>query len=95
MRVLQLSEKKQRGCQYCAKMQVIRCGKEWRCACPEDECPYHVLDKYESYEAFMESEDSKILVTEFFSSVAGCYELSSSEHTPKRIYSDGDHRVGL
>ena len=28
--------------------------------CPYDECPYHVLDKYETYEEYVESEDSKI-----------------------------------
>jgi hypothetical protein len=31
-----------------------------RTTCPHAKCPYTVLDKYDTYEAFMESDDSKI-----------------------------------
>ncbi len=95
MRVLTLYEKKKHGCPYCLNVTTLRAGGEIRNACPFDKCQYPVLDKYESYEDFMASEDSKILVTEFFTSVAGCYEKSACEHTPNRIFSDGDARLHI
>lgn len=87
-------EKKQRGCQYCADMKLGRFDGESRTCCPFAKCPYHVLDKYDSYEEFMASEDSKIMVTEFFTSIASCYELASSRKV-NRDFSDGDYRVHL
>lgn len=95
MRVLTLYEKKKHGCPYCLNVTTLRAGGEIRNACPFDKCQYPVLDKYESYEQFMASEDSKIMVTEFFTSVADCYELSSCGHSPTRVFSDGDRRVNL
>lgn len=95
MRVVPGYEKKKRGCDYCQDKQRVREGKCFRTACPHDECPYHVLDKYKTYEDFMESEDSKILVDEFFSSVPTNVELASQTHTIKRIFSDGDSMVGV
>lgn len=97
MRLVPAHEKKKRGCLYCANVEIVRTGgrkKDSRTACPFDECPYKVLDKYESYEEFMKSEDSKILVTEFFSTIPSCYELQS-RMTPNRSFSDGDSRVGI
>lgn len=95
MRPVPLYEKKQRGCQYCKDMCVKVYGKETRTACPFAECPYTVLDKYNSYEEFMASEDSKILVTEFFHTVATVYELSANPSKTKCLFSDGDSRIGL
>lgn len=63
-------EKRKRGCQYCLHVTSMRHKGEVRNACPFTDCPYEVLDKYETYEEFMASEDSKILVNEFFSTVA-------------------------
>lgn len=96
MRTIPFYEKKQRGCQYCAHVEVVFGGtaKGSRTGCPFKECPYTVLEKYKSYEEFMKSEDSKILVNEFFSTVASCYELQS-RMTPNRSFSDGDSRVGI
>jgi hypothetical protein len=31
-----------------------------RVKCPHEECPYEVLDKYETYEDYLKSKDSKI-----------------------------------
>jgi hypothetical protein len=95
MRLVLGFEKKQRGCQYCLHSDMKRYKGQVRTFCPHRECPYTVLDKYESYEEFMESEDSMILVGEFFTSVAGCYELAKQTHSPKRMFSDGDHRTVL
>lgn len=92
-RVLGAFEKRKRGCQYCLHITTLRYGGEIRNACPFESCKYDVLDKYQSYEEFMASEDSKIMVTEFFTTVASCYELSSSSQSPKRVYSDGDHKI--
>lgn len=97
MRIIPFYEKKKRGCLYCLHVQSKKTkfgGGDSHTACPFDECPYTVLEKYESYEEFMKSEDSKILVNEFFSTVASCYELQS-RMTPNRSFSDGDRRVGL
>jgi hypothetical protein len=54
-----------------------------------------VLDKYESYDAFMESEDSKILVDEYFTNNDWSATLTSNPSTPKKLYSDGDGKVGI
>jgi hypothetical protein len=66
-----------------------------RSSCPFDECQYSVLDKYNSYEEFMASEDSKILVNEFFKTVASVYEHSASPSKTKCLFSDGDGRIGI
>jgi hypothetical protein len=88
-------EKKQRGCQYCKDMEVKNFQGVTRNACPFFECPYTVLNKYKTYEEFMASEDSKIMVNEFFASVATVYELSSRPCKTKVLFSDGDGRIGL
>ena len=95
MRVVPSYEKKQRGCEACLHVGKVRDCSVWRIACPFAECPYHVLDKYKTYEEFMASEDSKILVNEFFSSAASCYELASINCSPKRVYSYGDGGCSL
>lgn len=95
MRMIPLHDNKKRGCQYCMNKQSARFDGQLRSGCPFMECPYHVLDKYDSYEEFMESEDSKILVAEFFTTVAGCYELAKCSQSPKRVFSDGDDKMHL
>ena len=87
MRVIPSYEKKQRGCQYCNDVGHVRNGNQGlRFGCPHDECPYKVLDKYETYEQFMKSEDSRILVTEFFQTIADCYELQSKNASASELY---------
>lgn len=95
-RVLPGFEKKQRGCQYCDDVTTLRYEGQIRNACPFSKCPYEVLDKYRTYEQYMESEDSKIFVTEFFSTVPSAYELGSFPHAPKGIFEDkGDFKMHL
>lgn len=55
-------EKRQRGCQYC--LDKVMLWNEIRCS--HSECPYRVLDKYETYNDFMKSEDSLIPGIGFF-----------------------------
>lgn len=44
----------------------------------------------------MASEDSKIFVTEFFSTVPTVYELGAYPHAPKGIFEDkGDFKIRL
>ena len=88
-------EKKQRGCQYCKDVQKDNFGDGLCTACPFKECPYTVLDKYKSYEEFMASEDGKILVNEFFKTVATVYEFSSSPCKTKVLFSDGNGIIGI
>jgi hypothetical protein len=94
-RVLHGFEKKQRGCQYCLHVTTFRHNGEIRNACPFDQCPYEVLGKYKTFEEFMASEDSQIPVTEFFTSVAGCYEHSTPNTVRNRVFSDGDARLHI
>lgn len=95
-RILHLFEKRQRGCQYCLHVTEYRMSGKFRNACPFDKCPYEILDKYNSYEEFMKSEDSMILVNEFFSTVPSVYELSCLSHAPKGIFEDrGDFKMYL
>ncbi len=95
LRIVPCYEKKQRGCHYCNHMKVARTNNTTRVHCPFEECPYTVLDKYNTYEEFMASEDSKILVNEFFKTVATVYELSASPCKTKCLFSDGDSRIGI
>lgn len=43
----------------------------------------------------MKSEDSRIIVDEFFQTVAECYTLSAYNKKPVKNGSDGDFRVSL
>lgn len=95
MRYVSLHEKRQRGCQYCKDVQFVNFGAGTRTDCPFFKCPYTVLDKYKTYDEFMASEDSKILVNEFFHTVASIYELSSNSCKTKCLFSDGDGRIGI
>lgn len=95
-RVLPGFEKKQRGCQYCLHVTTLRHNGEIRNACPFTECPFDVLNKYKTYEEFMASEDSKIFVNEYFSTVPSVYELSCLSHAPRGIFEDkGDFKMHL
>ena len=82
VRCLKRHEIDQRGCLICADMRTAGTGKESHLACLHDECPYKVLDKYESYDEFFASEDSMILVPEFFKTAADCYEMAQVREDP-------------
>lgn len=89
MRVISKDEKIKRGCIYCIHIKKFRNHDGVRSGCQFDECPYTVLDKYESYEEFMASEDSRIPVDEFFQTAADCYTLATPYKTQKRRSFDG------
>ena len=91
-RFVPLSENRQRGCRYCLHVTSARRSGQKQTACPFDECPFIVLDQYNSYEEFMASEDSKILVTHFFETVASIYEMSANPSKTKCLFSDGNVR---
>ncbi len=93
LRILPQYVQTQRGCQYCLHVTTTEFEGRMRTACPFEKCPFVVLDKYKNYEEFMESEDCKLLVTEFFSTVPCMYELCQFPHAPKGIFSDkGDFK---
>ena len=95
-RVLPSYEKKQRGCQYCLHVTSFRYNGEIRNACPYKACPYEVLSKYRTYEEFMASEDSIILVNEYFTTIPSCYDFSPYPHAPKGFFADkGDFKMHL
>lgn len=54
MRMLSKAEKKKRGCVSCCDL-VPYIGRNCRVACPYDECPYHELDKYDTYGEYMKA----------------------------------------
>lgn len=87
VRKLKNAELYKRGCLYCLDMisTEVPWGNYNAKSCPHEECPYHVLDKYETYNDFMKSEDSKILVDEFFDSGKHEYRLVFKKKMP---YSD-------
>ncbi len=87
MRVVPYYEKSKRGCQYCLDSGRIRGSSGIRFGCPHDKCPYHVLDKYKTYEEYMTSEDCKILVNAFFQTAASCYEMSNGRVSVKDVFS--------
>lgn len=60
MRLLTFKEKVHRGCFYCIDVKRISTKSGVCSSCPHDECPYHILDKYETYDDYIESDDSKI-----------------------------------
>lgn len=95
MRVIRMAENKQRGCNYCKDVIQRNKGYVTQTSCPHDKCPYKVLDKYETYEDYMKSEDSRIIVDEFFQTVAECYALSAYNKKPVKNGSDGDFRVSM
>ena len=95
MRVVPGYEKKQRGCQYCFDMGKEHYQGANRIACPHDECPYTVLDNYETYDQFMASEDSKILVDGFFQTVASCHELQNANVSASKIYKGACHQLNF
>lgn len=64
MRLLTKKEIKQRGCSYCTKavMKKIVYDK-LRKHCPYSECPFHELDKYETYREYLKHEGLNIRLT--------------------------------
>lgn len=53
MRTVGKAEKEKRGCLYCCDFKTVRRGVR---KCKHDECPYHELDEFETYEDFFESQ---------------------------------------
>lgn len=97
MRPVSLREKNKRGCAYCKDMELKRIPSKGgvRTCCPHDKCPYNALDKYDTYEDFMASDDAKILVDGFFQTVPSIYDLSNGNAQVKSIYRESASRVFL
>jgi len=63
MRDLSSKEMRKRGCAFCADSKVTRKLKNHKNSkyyakvrmCVHDECPYHELDKHETYAEYMDS----------------------------------------
>ena len=86
VRFLKKHEMRQRGCEICVDMQKVTACRKIHYACPHERCPYKVLDKYETYDEFLESEDSKIIVPEFFKTVAECCSMAQVGSNPVNLY---------
>lgn len=65
-RKLKQSEMTKRGCIYCLNQKKV--GGEYisgayyagRHICKFDKCPYHELDKHDTYDDYLESEDCQL-----------------------------------
>jgi hypothetical protein len=68
MRALKKEEQTKRGCIWCADVERKKTPRKTkhRTLCPHDKCPYTVLDKYDTYEDYMKSKDSKINIGGLF-----------------------------
>lgn len=64
MRILNSKEKKKRGCECCTdcKRKKIKAETKYIILfmCSHDSCPYHELDKYDTYDDFLQSEDARL-----------------------------------
>lgn len=62
MKYLSECEPEKRGCYYhCTDTRLISVGKgNFRRYCIHEKCPYRILDKYETYEDYLKSPDSRI-----------------------------------
>ena len=93
VRFLKRHEMKQRGCEYCIdRITGLDESEKIRKGCIHTKCPYKVLDNYETYDDFLASEDSLIIVPEFFQTNADCYELAQVRDNPYHLYFEGISR---
>lgn len=60
-RALGKSTIRKRGCVYCTDYYIEKVeGKKFKRCKHISGCPYHELDKYDTYEDYLESEDCQI-----------------------------------
>ena len=57
MRLISNEERIQRGCAWCADLQM----KNKRRMCPHYECPYHELDEFKNYGEYLKSKGSNTM----------------------------------
>jgi hypothetical protein len=61
MRALTEKETKKRGCRYCTDRFMHRNAYgSMQGHCPHEECPYHELDKYDTYKEYLKKEGIQI-----------------------------------
>lgn len=60
MRLLNKKEVKKRGCIHCTDFKCKRNRYGYFQFCEHNKCPYNELDKYKSYNDFLEAEENKI-----------------------------------
>jgi hypothetical protein len=53
--------------------------------CPHEICPYAVLDKYDTYEEFLKSKDSKVDVAGLFCNESGDWRLTLPAKTCRPV----------
>lgn len=76
-----------RGCEWCTdRKRAKSTDGRMSYGCIHSRCPYTVLDKYETYDDFLASEDSKIITPEFFRTVADCYDLAQVRDNAYQLY---------
>jgi hypothetical protein len=82
-----------RGCEWCTDRKRARSTDGVvRYGCIHSKCPYTILDKYETYDEFLDSDDSRIITPEFFRTSADCYELAQVRDNPYHLYFEGVSR---
>lgn len=56
MRPVTFEERRKRGCCYCADYTKVKLKYAVHWCCPYSECPYHGLDKYDTYRDYLKHE---------------------------------------
>lgn len=87
---------KQRGCEFCLDYTKARDseGKPHH-SCTHKACPYKVLDKYETYDEFLASKESMILVPQFFEAANELIRMTNIGRKPVKMFSDVYRRWNL
>lgn len=63
MRELREKEMRKRGCRYCTQRVMKRNVYGLSAShCPHDECPYHELDKYDTYREYLKHEAPLVML---------------------------------
>lgn len=80
MRRLTAGEKTKRGCRYCTDLtrKYESHGARIYLECPHEKCPHTVLDKYDTYEDYLKSKDSRINISAFVEAVEDAGRLTDS-----------------
>ena len=62
MREIGFKDMRKRGCQYCLDYQKKQYRGIKKKVCIHDECPYHELDGFRSYNAYLKSKGDLIFL---------------------------------
>lgn len=84
MRRVTKTEQAKRGCRYCLYVGRMREGKTGMfLACPANKCPFHELDKYNSFADYLKEHGGNKNMVEILKEL-GVYIWSETERKSKK-----------